>query len=255
MLKQTQSRKPELSVLAIRNFLNSSQFDERFEAAVKDERLNWVPQLGDFEGPEYSYILEFNPTLKFVVIRTLIDDNLRYELDLMEQYQLDSTSEITVKSNTLLYKMKNFDKLILSDKINTDIEQYLQKLKADIETELIAEFQKLVIGGVNYRESRISIAYFNSRLVLGDHIQDHQLDCVGAVPFEMFTPDELASIFLTPKFPTETFEDKLPDKEHFDAFAWQLADKIKDRVSLKQLKSRPHDELVKQVIEGVKWQR
>lgn len=253
MLTQTQSRKPELSVLAIRNFLNSSQFDECFEAAVKDERLNWVSQLGDFEGPEYSYILEFNPILKFVVIRTLIDDNLRYELDLMEQYQLDGTCEITVKNNTLLYKMKNFDKLILSDK--PDIDSYLKQLKQDIKSELITEFQKLVIGGVNYKDSRLSISYFNSRLVSETVIKNHPLDCVGAVPFEMFTPDELASIFLTPKFPTETFEDKLPDKEHFDMFAWKLADKIKDRVSLKQLKSRPHDELVKQVIEGVKWQR
>lgn len=253
MLTQTQTRKPELSVLDVRNFINSSQFDEHFEAAVKDERLNWVPQLGDFEGPEYSYIVEFNPVLQFVVIRTLIDDNLRYELDLMEQYQLDSTSEITVRPNSLLYKMKHFDKFILND--NPDIDSYLTQIKMDIDSELITEFQKLVIGGVNYKDSRLSISYFNSRLVSETVIKNHPLDCIGAVPFEMFTADELVSIFLTPKFPTETFEDKLPDKEHFDMFAWKLADKIKDRVSLKQLKSRPHDDLIQQVIEGVKWQR
>lgn len=253
MLTKNTARKPELSVLAIQDFIKSSQFDVGFTAAVKDFRLNWVPQLGNFEGSEYSYIVEFNPVSKFVVIRTLIDDNLRYELDIMEEYQLDGTCEITVKPNSLLYKMKDFDKFILSDKL--DIDQYLQQLKADIETELIAEFQKLVIGGVNYRESKISISYFNSRLVLGDCIQGHHLDCVGAVPLEMFTPDELAQIFLTPKFPAETLEDKLPDKDHLDAFAWKLADKIKDEVSLEQLKQRPHDELIKRVIEGVKWQR
>lgn len=253
MLKKNSNRKPELSVLAIQDFIKSSQFDAGFTAAVKDFRLNWVPQLGNFEGPEYSYILEFNPVLKFVVIRTLIDDNLRYELDLMEEYQLDATSEITVRNNSLLYKMKDFDKFILSDKL--DIDQYLQQLKADIETELIAEFQKLVIGGVNYRESKISISYFNSRLVLGDCIQGHHLDCVGAVPLELFTPDELAQIFLAPKFPAEALEDKLPGKENLGTFVWQLAGKIKYQVSLKQLKERPHDELVKQLIDSVKWQR
>ena len=253
MLTKNSVRKPELSVLAIQDFIKSSQFDAGFTAAVKDFRLNWVPQLGNFEGPEYSYILEFNPVLKFVVIRTLIDDNLRYELDMMEEYQLDGTCEITVKPNSLLYKMKNFDKFILSDK--PDIEQYLQKLKADIKTELISEFQKFVIGGINYRESKISISYFNSRLVLRDCIQSHHLDCIAAVPMEMFTPDELAQIFLTPKFPAEALEDKLPDKNHLDTFAWKLADKIKDEVSLEQLKQRPHDELVKKLIAGVKWQR
>lgn len=253
MLTKNSNRKPELSVLSIQDFIKSSQFNADFTAAVKDFRLNWVPQLGNFEGSEYSYILEFNPISKFVVIRTLIDDNLRYELDMMEEYQLDGTCEITVRPNSLLYKMKNFDKFILSD--NPDIEQYLQKLKADIETELITEFQKLVIGGVNYRESKISISYFNSSLVLGDCIQSHHLDCIAAVPLEMFTPDELTQIFLTPKFPAEILEDKLPDKEHLDAFAWKLADKIKDLVSLKQLKKRPHDELVSKLIEGVKWQR
>lgn len=253
MLTQTQIRKPELSVLDVRNFINSSQFDERFEAAVEDERLNWVPQLGDFEGPEYSYILEFNPVLKFVVIRTLIDDNLRYELDLMEQYQLDATAEITVRPNSLLYKMKKFDKFILSDK--PDIESYLKQLKQDIKSELIAEFQKLIIGGVNYKDSRLSISYFNSRLVSETVIKNHPLDCIGAVPFEMFTADELVQFFLTPKFPAEALEDKLPGKENLGTFVWQLAGKIKYQVSLKQLKERPHDELVKQLIDSVKWQR
>ena len=253
MLTKNSNRKPELSVLAIQDFIKSSQFDAGFTVAVKDFRLNWVPQLGNFEGPEYSYILEFNPVSKFVVIRTLIDDNLRYELDIMEEYQLDATSEITVRTNSLLYKMKNFDKFILSDK--PDIDSYLKQLKLDIKSELIAEFQKFVIGGVNYKDSRLSILYFNSRLVSEAAIKNHQLNCIEAVPLEMFTPDELVQFFLTPKFPAEALEDKLPDKEHLDAFVWKLADKIKDEVSLKQLKSRTHDELIKKLIEGIKWQR
>ena len=81
------------------------------------------------------------------------------------------------------------------------------------------------------------------------------MDCIGAVPLEMFTADELEQIFLTPKFPAKALEDKLPDENHLDAFAWKLADKIKDEVSLEQLKSRSHDELVKKLIEGIKWQR